>query len=171
MSKLRIRNGHMFSGGRAVWSAFSRGVIRKNMKHLFSKEFEPGEVVPWWYGCSWYNYDRRTFTTHPVPFNLVARWTRELWIYLARTPPIEKWDEMYCRGYAEGKAYWEPAERQKQVWRNEGQRQCLEKLRNAIEIQESPCLCSNMLRCDCDIRRYHNIAKRHMLTLLDGFTS
>ncbi len=56
-----------------------------------------GEMAPWWYGFSYYSPCSGYITCHPIPFNLIVRWARELW-WLMRKSKADAVSTAYQRG-------------------------------------------------------------------------
>lgn len=61
-----------------------------------------GEHAPWGYGFAWRSYSEMAVVVYPIPFNFIARWTRELYFWLAK--PRRFWaDQFYLDGYEKGR--------------------------------------------------------------------
>ena len=60
------------------------------------------EMAPWWYGFSYYSPCSDYVTCHPIPFNLIVRWARELW-WLMRKSKADAISTAYQRGKRHGR--------------------------------------------------------------------
>lgn len=56
-----------------------------------------GEMAPWWYGAAYYSCYADYTVCYPVPFNLIVRWSRNLWWALKRGKE-DALSEAYIRG-------------------------------------------------------------------------
>lgn len=67
--------------------------------------YEQGERVPRGYGLAWHDLFHNQVVVFPIPFNLVARWLRELYFWL-RNPWTDAMTRdqraAYLRGYHDG---------------------------------------------------------------------
>ena len=67
-----------------------------------------GERVKYGYGIAWTNYESRSYTAFPVPFNFLFRWLRSVWYFLAKPKKTLQdiaYNDGYNRGYENGKEY------------------------------------------------------------------
>lgn len=61
-----------------------------------------GQQLKWWMGIAWKDFQTLTWVVYPIPFNLIARWARDLWHIVAGpgSQPTER--DFYMRGYEHG---------------------------------------------------------------------
>lgn len=62
-----------------------------------------GERYPIGYGFAWRNYESRSVEAYLIPLNFLARWGRELYIWLAK-PHYHERDIIHQRAYKLGYA-------------------------------------------------------------------
>lgn len=79
---------------------------RKLRVHLLpfavpSREFREGTQIPWMYGICWYNHYRRCEILTLVPLNLVYRWARGFYLWVAWE--LKDNEVAYQAGLQEGK--------------------------------------------------------------------
>lgn len=76
---------------------------------IFTKrQVYEGERLPWGYGRAYYLPQTDAMVCYPVPFNLVVRWLRNLYYWLA-TPKIaykEKYEVLVKSLQESNKRYW-----------------------------------------------------------------
>lgn len=82
-----------------------KSVLTKSRE--FIKLLKDGEIIPFWYGYAYYNFDCDMTAYMPVPFNFVAaglKWFRHKFFSFKQIP--RGWNstqEVYQRGYQAGK--------------------------------------------------------------------
>jgi hypothetical protein len=59
------------------------------------------DKIPIGYGVTFFDYVRDEYVLYPVPFNLVLRWFRILWLRLAK-PELTRPERTYLIGYERG---------------------------------------------------------------------
>lgn len=63
-------------------------------------------MLPRFYGTAWTEWNTGVVVLYPVPFNLVAKWSREAWWFIWRAVkmPRSKYDRQLARAYRAGQA-------------------------------------------------------------------
>lgn len=61
-----------------------------------------GERLRWGYGVAWRNYEDRSATCFLVPFNIFARWGRDIYLWLAHYTGKMPEANLYLNGYDAG---------------------------------------------------------------------
>lgn len=72
---------------------------------MFKKIISDGQMYPTLYGVAYYDYLKRQAVCYPVPFNLVARLTREVYGWLRNPwgfPSSEELRRHYHDGFQDG---------------------------------------------------------------------
>lgn len=65
---------------------------------------EHGTSLRWYQGVAWKDWQTLTWVVYPIPFNLFARWARDLWFVLAAPGPQPMEHDWYMKGYADALA-------------------------------------------------------------------
>ena len=60
-----------------------------------------GEIIPMGYGIAWRDYLRDVYVCYPIPFNIIAGYTRRLWHWAMTTCALKHSliDDYYYKGY------------------------------------------------------------------------
>ncbi len=61
------------------------------------------ERIPFWYGFAWRYYNEMAIVVFPIPFNFLARWIREVYLFL-KLSGAAKINANYLAGYEKGRA-------------------------------------------------------------------
>lgn len=65
-------------------------------------KIERGIALPKGYGYAWINYASMTVEAYPIPFNFIARWAREIYLFFV-SHPVDRYHEAYREGYEDGR--------------------------------------------------------------------
>lgn len=77
------------------------------MRKIVMRDLKEGEKIPIGYGFAWENFDEDRATCIIVPFNIILRWLRNIWLFLAKRPrksiELAAYNRGFNMGYAMGK--------------------------------------------------------------------
>ncbi len=70
------------------------------MKRIFFRYKPDWERTPWWMGYAWRRWDCYDTAVALIPFNILLRLVRSVWIWVARR---YAWDDVTDKAYKRGK--------------------------------------------------------------------